>query len=102
MKLSQRKIMVTGAGGFIGSHLSERLAADNDLVLVDDFSVGFRENVASLENRPGVKIVEADITDRERMQELTAGVEVVIHMAISCLRSSLEPADIHWTHAKLY
>jgi UDP-glucose 4-epimerase len=81
--------MVTGAAGFIGSHLSDRLAADNTLVLIDDFSIGLRENLALLEGRPNVQIVAADVTDRERMFQLMDGVEIVFHLAISCLRTSL-------------
>ena len=89
MKLSDRKILVTGAAGFIGSHLSDRLARDNELLLVDDFSIGLRENLDEVQGLSNVRIVEADICDRERMRELCAGVDVVFHLAISCLRTSL-------------
>jgi UDP-glucose 4-epimerase len=89
LNLSDRKILVTGAAGFIGSHLSDRLARDNELVLVDDFSIGLRENLEEVQGLSNVQIVEADICDRERMRELCAGVDVVFHLAISCLRTSL-------------
>ena len=89
MKLEGKRIMVTGAAGFIGSHLSDRLAEANEVLLVDDFSVGFRENLAEVEARPGVRVVEADIGDLGRMRELMEGVQVVFHLAISCLRTSL-------------
>jgi UDP-glucose 4-epimerase len=89
VELSGLKIMVTGAAGFIGSHLADRLAVANDLLLVDDFSIGLRENLAEVAARTNVEIVEADITRRERMHELMAGVDVVFHLAISCLRTSL-------------
>jgi len=89
MRLQGLRILVTGAAGFIGSHLADRLAAGNDLVLVDDFSIGKRENLAEVKNRPGVTIIEADITDRERMREMTDHVDVVFHLAISDLRTSL-------------
>jgi len=83
------RILITGAAGFIGSHLAERLSAGNDVVLLDDFSIGKRENLAGVEGRPGVTIVEADITDRELMREVTRGVGVVFHLAISDLRTSI-------------
>jgi len=89
MKMEGRKILITGAAGFIGSHLADRLASENDLVLVDDFSIGSMDNLAQLENRPGARIIKADVTDRERMRELCEEVEVVFHLAISCLRTSL-------------
>ncbi len=89
MELKSKKIMVTGAAGFIGSHLAELLAEDNDLVIVDDFSIGCIENLANLEGRPGVRIERADITELDKMRELMEGIDVVFHMAISCLRTSL-------------
>lgn len=97
MRLDGRTILVTGAGGFIGSHLADRLAdRARALVLVDDFSIGCRENLASAASRPGVTVVAADVTDQGRMRELTRDVEVVFHLAISCLRTSLNhPAMSH-------
>jgi UDP-glucose 4-epimerase len=89
MDLSGLRIMVTGAGGFIGSHLADRLATDNELVLVDDFSVGLRENVTGLRDRPNVRLVELDVCDRAGMAALMPGVDVVFHLAISCLRTSI-------------
>jgi UDP-glucose 4-epimerase len=89
LKLDDRRILVTGAAGFIGSHLSDRLAGRGELLLVDDFSVGARENLADVEGRDGVRVIEADITDRERMRELCRDVDVIFHLAISCLRTSL-------------
>lgn len=89
MNLAGRKIVITGAAGFIGSHVADRLAGDNELLLIDDFSIGPRENLAQFEATSNVRIAEADITNREQMRELIDGAQVVIHMAISCLRTSL-------------
>ena len=89
MRLQGLRVLITGAGGFIGSHLADSLAEGNSLVLVDDFSIGRRQNLAEVEGRPGVSIVEADITDRERMRDLMDRVDVVFHLAISDLRTSL-------------
>lgn len=96
MELSGLKIMVTGAAGFIGSHLADALAPGNELVLVDDFSVGSRNNLKALESNASVHIVAADILDLARMHELASGVDVVFHLAVSCLRTSL--GDPHRSH----
>jgi UDP-glucose 4-epimerase len=89
MKLTGQKILITGAGGFIGSHLSEQLARDNEVLLVDDFSIGSRDNLAALADHSRAQIVTADVTDLDSMRELAVGVDLIFHMAISCLRSSL-------------
>lgn len=95
--ISGQRIAVTGAAGFIGSHLAERLAPENELVLIDDFSVGRRENLAPLEGSPRARIAVADVRDRERMQELFEGVDLVFHLAISCLRTSLGNPELSHT-----
>ncbi len=89
MELSGRSIAITGAAGFIGSHLADRLASDNELILIDDFSIGKRENLTEAERRANVRIETADIRDGDRMQALFAEVDVVFHLAISCLRTSI-------------
>ena len=89
MKLSGKRILVTGAAGFIGSHLADALASDAELLLVDDFSIGLRENLAQLAGLANVRIVEADVRDFEAMRGLCRGIDVIFHMAISCLRTSL-------------
>ena len=100
MHLSGLKVLITGAAGFIGSHLADRLADGNDLVLVDDFSVGRRENLVQLETAANVEIVRADVTDTAAMSELTRGVDVVFHLAVSCLRTSLgDPFRSHDVNA---
>ncbi len=94
MKLSELRILVTGAAGFIGSHLADRLARENELVLVDDFSVGSRENLAGAAGLSNVRVVEADVRSREQMLDLCSGVDVVFHLAISCLRTSLRDPEL--------
>jgi UDP-glucose 4-epimerase len=100
MKLEAKRILVTGAGGFIGSHLAEALAEKNEVLVVDDFSIGTRENLRAFEQRPGARVVTADINDLARMTELMRGIQVVYHLAISCLRTSLgQPLMSHDVNA---
>lgn len=100
MELAGTKILVTGAAGFIGSHLADRLAERSELTLVDDFSVGPRENLAGLEAHPNVRIVEADIRSQRRMHQLMRRIDVVYHLAISDLRTSIgRPGLSHTVNA---
>jgi dTDP-glucose 4,6-dehydratase len=60
--MSGRQV-VLGGGGFIGSHLCDRLLDRGDqVVCVDDFSTGRRSNVAHLHGHPGFTLVEADVS----------------------------------------
>jgi UDP-glucose 4-epimerase len=100
VKLSGHRVLITGAAGFIGSHLADRLAGTCALRLVDDFSVGSRDNLRQLEGAQDVEIIAADVTDTDRMADLVAGTDVVFHLAISCLRTSLhDPFLSHDTNA---
>jgi len=57
VKLKDNKILVTGGAGFIGSHLAKRLAEDNFVRVIDDFSTGSWDNLGSLTGRPNVEII---------------------------------------------
>lgn len=86
--------LVTGAAGFIGSHLSESLLDRGYRVRgVDTFETGRRRNLEPVVSRPGFSIEEVDIRDRERIAELVDGVEFVFHEAAvaSVPRSIEEP-----------
>ncbi len=71
-----KRILITGGAGFIGSHLADRLAIGNDVVVLDNFSTGSETNVPS-----AVELVEGDITDPEIVADLVAEQDIVVHMA---------------------
>ena len=57
------RVVVLGGSGFLGSHLCDQLLARGDEVIaVDDFSTGRRDNVAHLAEHPSFTLVEADIS----------------------------------------
>lgn len=96
------KVLVTGGAGFIGSHLTERLLADeHDVCVLDVFNDYYpaaakRENVAGLLAHPKYRLVEGDIRDQEFVESLFQDVrpDVVIHLAaMPGVRASLaDPA----------
>lgn len=58
-----RRALVTGGAGFVGSWLCERLLDDGaEVWCVDDFSTGSPDKVAHLADRPGFRLVEADVS----------------------------------------
>jgi UDP-glucuronate decarboxylase len=59
----ERRILVTGGAGFLGSHLCERLLhMDNDVLCVDNFFTGRKDNVAHLLDNPRFELMRHDIT----------------------------------------
>lgn len=101
MKIVNKRVMVTGGAGFIGSHLVDRLVeADNEVLIVDNFSFGKEENIAHHKTNPRVQIERKDIRDRAEMVRLARGVDVIFHLAVFCLRNALhDPIQAHEINA---
>ncbi len=77
-----KKVVVTGGAGFIGSHLAEELAAQGyAVVILDDFSTGRKENIASLRQKKNIEFVQGSITDLSGLQKLFGGIDCVFHQA---------------------
>lgn len=63
MRFSGSRVMVTGRAGFIGSHLCERLLAEgNDVLCVDNYYTGNRQNIECLLGNPRFEPMRHDIT----------------------------------------
>jgi UDP-glucose 4-epimerase len=76
------KVCVTGAAGFIGGHIAEALLAQgHEVVGLDDFSSGKRENVALLAPQQGFSLIEGSIADRAAVEKAVAGARWVFHLA---------------------
>ena len=60
------KILITGGAGFIGSNLAHALVDNNEITIVDDLSMGKKENIADID----VKFYEHDVCDHEFMHQL--------------------------------
>jgi UDP-glucose 4-epimerase len=75
-----KRIVVTGAAGFVGSHLVDALAALGARVLaIDDFSDGRAENLAGC--LAGIELVTRSVAAREALDDLLVGADTVFHLA---------------------
>jgi UDP-glucose 4-epimerase len=93
------RALVTGGGGFIGSHLASRLLAMGaDVRVLDNFATGRRSNLLDLEGQ--VEIVEGDIQSYERVHNAVRGCDVVFHQAAlpSVPRSIQDPLTSNATN----
>ena len=71
------KVLVAGGAGFIGSHLVRELRErHHEVVVVDDFSTGRRENIESLLDDPGFHLIETDVAQTPAM-----AVDAILHLA---------------------
>jgi nucleoside-diphosphate-sugar epimerase len=97
------RAVVTGGGGFIGSNIARALVArGDDVIVIDDFSTGRRENLEGLADQsssPGgsFALVEGDVRDRNLVRRALEGANVVFHQAAipSVARSVERPLECH-------
>lgn len=82
--MEPKRTLITGGAGFIGSHIAEAVLdrwPACDVILLDSFIRGRRENVAALLPDPRVRVVQGDIRDRDLVDALMAGVDLLFHQA---------------------
>lgn len=99
------RVLVTGAAGFIGSHLCERLVADGHGVwALDNFDPSYdpavkRRNVAGISTHPCMRVVEGDVRDGVLLDGLLTSVpfDLVVHLAARTgERGSLAEPEVCW------
>ena len=74
--------LITGAAGFIGSNLTDRLLAGGDAVVgYDNFSTGQEDFLASATRHPNFRLVRGDLLDEKVLTEAMAGCARVVHLA---------------------
>jgi len=94
--INNKKILVTGGAGFIGSNLIESLLlSGNEVVCIDNFSTGKRDNLKDYLKDPSFRLIEGDIRNYNDCQSAVAGTEIVFHEAAlgSVPRSIKDPVS---------
>ena len=79
--MKNKKVVVTGGAGFIGSNLSGELSMDNEISIIDNFLTGKKENILELIEKDNVKLIEGSITDLDFLQKAFKNIDYVFHQA---------------------
>lgn len=91
--MKNKRVVVSGGAGFIGSKIVERMFKDNEVMIIDDLSSGKIENLDGTFSNCNVKFLKASILDNELLEKMFRGVDVIFHHAAvpSVVRSINDP-----------
>ena len=95
MIIKDKRILVTGGAGFIGSHLVDALSKGNHVVVLDNFSSGKKENIEHHQGKPNIEVIIGDIRDKVLLSKVTKDIDIVYHLAVQCLRVSIKDPEIN-------
>ncbi len=84
------KVLITGGGGFVGSHLIEHQLNQGYAVRTIDLHI---DRLSHLAGRPNLEVVRADIANHLPVSDLLAGIDIVYHLASAHLDVSLSDED---------
>jgi UDP-glucose 4-epimerase len=81
--MQYQRILITGGAGLVGSHIADQLVklGIGEIIILDNFTRGRKENLAHALAHGQVKIVEGDIRDQKLLSEVMAGIDLVFHQA---------------------
>src|SRR5205809_644638 len=79
---NNKTVLVTGAAGFLGSHLCDALLARGHRVIgIDDLSHGNHENLEQASQNPAFSFHVIDISDAAALRDVSEGIDVIAHLA---------------------
>lgn len=99
--MNNKKIVITGGAGFIGSNLAYRLASENQIIVIDDLSTGYQLNIQDLIDKNQIEFIKGSITNLYQLMDLFKDVDYVFHQGAipSVPRSITDP--ISSNHANI-
>ena len=75
--IKQKRVLITGGAGFIGSHIAQALHGENEVLVLDDLTTGKRENLEGMD----VELITGSIRDADLVRKAMEGVDFVFHHA---------------------
>ena len=96
LNLRHARALVTGGAGLIGSHIVDRLMLEqvSEVVILDNFSRGRRDNIAAAAAEGPLTVVEGDIRDRGLLRDVMKGIDVVFHQAAIRITQCAEEPEL--------
>ena len=79
--MENKKVVITGGAGFIGSHLAEELAENNEVIVIDNLSTGKIENIKHLMDNEKIIFKKGDIRDLDFLKKEFEGADYIFHQA---------------------
>ena len=79
--IKNKKILITGGAGFIGSNLCDYFIKNNEVVCLDNFATGHFHNIAHLIEHKNFRLIEGDIRDYKTCEQAVKGIDYVLHQA---------------------
>ena len=94
--IKQKRVLITGGAGFIGSNIVQALHDKNEVLVLDDLTTGKRNNLEGMD----VELVEGSIRDADKVRGVMEGVDYVFHHAAiaSVPRSVDDPVSSNQVH----
>ncbi len=81
--MKNKRVLITGGAGLVGSHIADLLVKEgtSEIIILDNFTRGRRENLAWADANGHLIFVEGDIRDQKLLSDLMQGVDVIFHQA---------------------
>src|SRR5258705_4776919 len=81
--MNYKRALITGGAGLIGSHIADKLVADDfqEVVVLDNLTRGRQQNLESATASGRITLVQGDIRDAGLLRDVLDGIDIVFHEA---------------------